>query len=175
MPSNAHEKTKSAPSHLKSSGQQQPGDRRRALGIALFAASLTTLAIILFVFFQGNSTPKLRTESKTFVLQTATTEAQHEQGLSGRSSLAPDEGMIFIYDQPAKRCFWMRDMQFPIDMIWLDANRRVTSIAPDAKPESYPSAFCSEIPAQYVIELPAGEAARTNIAVGQTLQLANVK
>lgn len=75
--------------------------------------------------------------------------------------------MLFLYEDEAQRCMWMKDMRFAIDMLWLDSRKKITKIQKDVRPETYPDAFCAR--AQYVIELKAGEAERHRLRSGQTL------
>ncbi len=60
----------------------------------------------------------------------------------------------------------MKDMKFPIDVIWLDENYRVVNIVKDARPDSFPEVFKSEAPAKYILEVNAGFANRNSIKVG---------
>lgn len=94
--------------------------------------------------------------------------AEHSQGLSGRTHLPLRGGMLFVYDQPGERCFWMKDMQFAIDIIWADADKRVVHLEQHVQPQTYPRTFCSDA-AQYVIEIPAGEAAAHQVQLHATL------
>jgi uncharacterized membrane protein (UPF0127 family) len=64
----------------------------------------------------------------------------------------------------------MKGMLFPLDIIWLSPNKQVVYIQPDAKPSSYPRAFCPAQPAKYVIELNSGQAMSNQIKIGQTLE-----
>ncbi len=77
--------------------------------------------------------------------------------------------MLFVFEGVAVQCFWMKDMHFSIDIIWLDAEKRVVHIEKDVSPETYPRTFCPSKPAKYVIELSAGEASRSSIRPGQKL------
>ncbi len=108
----------------------------------------------------------------------ALTTATQEQGLSGRTSLAPNTGMLFVFPTPNKYLFWMKDMNFPIDMIWLapsvggDDDAKVVYIAKDATPASYPSTFgpgANDQDALYVIEVPSGFADANNLKVGDSV------
>jgi uncharacterized membrane protein (UPF0127 family) len=63
----------------------------------------------------------------------------------------------------------MKDMNFPIDMVWVDANQRVVSIESDVPPASYPKTFCPDEAAKYVLEFSAGTAAQQGLSVGQKL------
>jgi len=75
--------------------------------------------------------------------------------------------MIFPYDKESEQCLWMKDMLFSVDIIWVGADKQVTSIKPNLSPDTYPDSFCAQ--AQYVIELPAGEASKSNLRIGQKL------
>lgn len=104
-------------------------------------------------------------------LDYATTPEARAQGLSGRDQLGIGHGMLFSFTSPGKQCFWMKDMRFSIDMIWLDANNKIVTIKPNASPESYPESFCPTGDATQVLELPAGSAERNGLTVGNTLML----
>ncbi len=80
------------------------------------------------------------------------------RGLSGKSGLAPDEGMLFIFDAPAVYRFWMKEMRFPIDIIWL-ANGHIVDITTDLPVpiagEELP-VFSPKVAVDRVLEVPAG-------------------
>jgi len=102
----------------------------------------------------------------------ALTGAEQEQGLSGRASLASNTGMLFVFDYSDKYQFWMQDMNFPIDMIWVTDNMKIDYIENDATPESYPATFGPGVnngPAKYVLEVPAGFAKQNNLKVGDSV------
>ena len=96
----------------------------------------------------------------------ATTAPEQEQGLSGRTELGPNEGMLFVFDAPGKYSFWMKDMLFPIDMIWLAPDSRVVYVKKDARPESYPESFTPNEEAKYVLEVSSGFWERYNLQIG---------
>ena len=97
----------------------------------------------------------------TVKVELARTPPEQEKGLSGRTSLPDDHGLLFIFDHADKYGFWMPDMKFPIDMIWIDSNWQIVSIAPSVTPESYPHVFTPKAPASYVLEVSSGKAARS--------------
>lgn len=99
-----------------------------------------------------------------------TTEDTREKGLSGRVSLPTEEVMLFVFPEPGLHCFWMKDMQFPIDMIWLDSKKEVIKIESAVQPSTYPERFCPDQPARYVVEVNAGQAQRAGVTVGTRLQ-----
>ncbi len=88
------------------------------------------------------------------------------RGLSGRQSLEEQEGMLFVYENPRVLSFWMKDMHFSIDIIWIDGSGVITGIAANVFPDTFPQTFSSMIPVQYVLEVPAGWAERHGVAPG---------
>ena len=74
--------------------------------------------------------------------------------------------MLFIFPTPAPRAFWMKDMRFALDIIWIGSDLRVVDITENALPESYPATFSPRAPAQFVLEVPAGLVPRYRIRPG---------
>jgi len=107
--------------------------------------------------------------SSTFVLEIADTPALKERGLSYRTQLTPHTGMLFVFDTPAPHYFWMKDMNFPIDIIWLDRSKKVVHIEKNLSPETYPKSFGPETLTQYVIEIQAGLAENSALKVGDII------
>ena len=97
----------------------------------------------------------------------ADTDALRETGLSGKISLAYGRGMLFVFEQPGFYQFWMKDMNFPIDIIWIGDDKRVVSVTPNATPESYPETFMPAAPVRYVLEVPAGFSEKNNVRPGE--------
>lgn len=116
-------------------------------------------------------TVDLRLDSKVFSLDIADTSAKQQRGLGSRDSLAADRGMVFLYADAGQRCFWMKDMRFAIDILWLDAQKRVGHIERSVSPDTYPQTYCPAVAARYVIELQAGMAKTAGIEVGESLPL----
>ena len=106
-------------------------------------------------------------------VELALTPEEQTQGFSGRSGLGENEGMLFVFDTPGKYGFWMKDMLFPIDMIWLAPpssggvnELQIVFIKKNATPESYPETFVPDQDARYVLEVPAGFSERNDLQVG---------
>ena len=94
------------------------------------------------------------------------------QGLMFRDRIDPGRGMLFVFPRDAVFSFWMKNTLIPLDMIWIDANRRVVGIIPDVPPckvEDCPS-YGPGVMARYVLEVGGGEAAKHNLKVGDALQ-----
>ena len=100
----------------------------------------------------------------TLTVEVAGTRQGRVRGLSGRKSLPPQQGLLFDYMRAGRHGIWMKDMFFPIDIIWLDERMRVVDIKRHALPESYPEIFFPKQPAHYVLEVNA----KSGIALGQT-------
>ena len=111
----------------------------------------------------------IRLEGTDIRLELAATPAARALGLSGRQSLAGNEGMLFSYETPGTYCFWMKDTFVALDMIWLDKDKRIIHIEQDVLPSSYPAQFCPPDSALHIIELKAGTAKELHLHTGQTL------
>ena len=99
----------------------------------------------------------------------AATDEQQIKGLSVKDSLAENEAMLFVYDNEAEYTFWMKDMKFPIDIIWIDANKTVVHIEHDLQPCSSELLCPSYKPIDdslYVLETVSGFAEKHDIAKG---------
>ena len=102
----------------------------------------------------------------------ADTPARKQRGLSGRASLPDGQGMLFRYDEPGIQGFWMPDMHFDIDIVWIRAGRivHVEPDVPHAVAGSLPVYRPSE-PADLVLEVAAGTARRLGWRVGDAVQV----
>lgn len=109
----------------------------------------------------------LTLRNSSYFLSTASSAEEQQKGLGGLTGMHASRGMIFPYDKEAERCFWMKDMRFPIDIIWVDANKKVSHIEQNLQPDTYPQSYCA--PGQYVIELNAGEAHKNGLKTGSPL------
>jgi uncharacterized membrane protein (UPF0127 family) len=106
---------------------------------------------------------------QSFAVEVADTPAERALGLMHRESLPPDQGMLFVYETPRRAQFWMENTLVPLDMIFLDAQGRVTSVHPDAVPLDRTAIDGGE-GVQFVLEINAGLAARLGIAPGAELR-----
>ncbi|HRZ30119.1 MAG TPA: DUF192 domain-containing protein [Candidatus Paceibacterota bacterium] len=93
---------------------------------------------------------------KEFKLEIADTNEERQQGLSGRASLPRDTGLLFVFEQPGRYGFWMKEMNFPIDIVWLDKNKKVLGTTKNLQPSSYPKIFYSPENTSYALEINTG-------------------
>lgn len=80
---------------------------------------------------------------------------ERRQGLSGVAEIGDLEGKLFVFDQMGQHSIWMKDMEFPIDLIFIDNNLRVVDTIENVRPDSYPQTFTSDKPARFVLEVNA--------------------
>ena len=113
----------------------------------------------------------IRLKDKTIKVMVADTPELRAKGLSGREGLARDEGMLFIFDSDGKYQFWMKDMRFNVDILWISDKGEVVDIKENASPSIYPAVFAPNSPARYVLELPAGFVRENLVTVGDIVRL----
>ncbi len=113
---------------------------------------------------------------KSAVLETelADTPEKRQRGLSGHAPLAENQAMLFIFEKPDFYSFWMKDMAFPIDIIWLDGGFSVVGLAQNISPKSFPKTFLPDSPAMYVLEIQAGLADKLGLVIGDKAELSNI-
>jgi len=106
-------------------------------------------------------------------VELATDAASREHGLMGRTRLASDHGMLFVFPDAQPRWFWMKDTLIPLDILYFDGNRKLVSMQLDVPPcKAEPCAtYPSDAPARYVLELAAGEARHMGARVGDVLAI----
>ena len=102
-------------------------------------------------------------------VQVASTSSEQAQGLGDRDSLSADQGMLFPFRYPGDYGFWMKDMHFSLDMVWISSNKKVVGITPNISPDSYPTVFYPPLAISYVLELNAGAAKEFGIATDTQL------
>jgi uncharacterized membrane protein (UPF0127 family) len=147
-----------------------------------------SLALIIVVFAVGfflirhsssNIKPKVAVNiyvelgGQKVKVDLASTPAAQTQGLSGRKSLSSDEGMLFIFNKVGKYPFWMKDMNFPIDIIWITEDMKVDYIKKNALPQLYPETYgpgVNDMDAKYVLEVVSGFSDKNNIKVGDSVK-----
>ena len=107
-------------------------------------------------------------------VRVVTTHAARRRGLQGVSALGSEEGMLFVYRHAGTRSIWMQDTLIPLDVAFLDARGHVLQLEtlhPPAGPGSEPERARSRVPAQYVLEMPAGFFTGHGLGVGTAVVL----
>lgn len=118
------------------------------------------------------ATTRVRIGNSSLDVEIADTDAERAQGLSGRTELAENAGMLFVFDAPGFYNFWMPNMHFSIDIIWVSENRRIIGVAENAPPLDPRGTiihYTPPAPIAYALETPAGFSAQHNIIAGQQI------
>lgn len=99
--------------------------------------------------------------------QVAATPQERQTGLMHRKEMPQHEGMIFVFEQPAQQCFWMKNTLLPLTAAFVDDDGTIVNLA-DMKPQTLDS-HCSAKPVRYVLEMNQGWFAKKNIKPGDKL------
>jgi len=92
-------------------------------------------------------------------------------GLSGRQSLPSKHGMLFVFERAGHYPFWMKEMHFPIDIVWIGSDWRVVEISSKIDPSTFPQRFAPQQPSQYVLEVNTGFMETHQLEVGDLVKL----
>lgn len=144
---------------------------------AIVAAGAVLIAALVYIDLPGlpsdttvaSSTIELKGQAVSVFV--ADTPEERERGLSGWSGLADGEGMLFVFAKDDRYAFWMKDMLFSIDILWLSKAGMIVHREENVASETYPTAFAPSTEARYVVELPAGYVAEHAIQVGDFVRL----
>lgn len=142
--------------------------------LLLGAAVVIFAAILLITFIINGSSKKVTVNGVTYNVRVVEEEKEKQIGLSQTDKLKEDEGMLFLFDKPGLHSFWMKEMKFPIDIIFIRDNT-VTSVVGNALPptqtggdlEIYEPTDASN----KVLEIKAGEAKKNNIKKGTIVEI----
>ena len=143
---------------------------------------LSAVVVLISLIAPHNSVPNtsatpesslrtIRLAGQELRVSVVRTPEESAKGLSGRTGLGTGEGMLFVFDTEAIYRFWMKDMLFSIDILWLSGTGEVVYIQENASPETYPAVFTPHAPARYVLELPAGFVKDYTVAIGDIVRL----
>jgi len=129
----------------------------------------------IFLFFErtlvGESKTKIIKINDTSIkVEVADTPETRAQGLSGKKRLVDNTGMLFVFDRSAQYGFWMKDMNFAIDIVWIDEKFHIIGIEREVSPETFPQIFYPAQAVKYVLELPAGATNRYHIGIDAVVQ-----
>ncbi len=101
----------------------------------------------------------------------ANTDELRALGLSYTDQIQENQGMLFIFDIPARYGFWMKDMRYSLDIIWIDEDYKIVDISKNIEPNTYPELFYPQSPVKYVLEVGAGFADRYSILNGDKIMV----
>ena len=132
-------------------------------------AVVAVVAIIVTVIVgMAQSKVTVQLGDGIFKAQVARTDSELKKGLSGVSEFSRDQVLLFIFPKDDVYGVWMKDMKIPIDIVWLNKDKKVIHLVSNATPESYPKTFTPPKPARYIIELASGTIKTRAIKIGAT-------
>ena len=140
--------------------------------LILIISILLMISLTLFFYYKPNPPSKntaiVSFDNVEINAEVADTQTEISRGLMYREELGDEEGMLFIFDDEKDRSFWMKNTLLPLDMVFLDSEKKIVHIVNNARPcEENPClTYSSEKPAKYVIEVNAGFTQEHNIKVG---------
>ena len=135
------------------------------IGLVLILVGL----VVSFTLTTFKPTTQVRLGSGVYSLWLADNDTTRIQGLSNVDKLHLNGGLLMAYDNNDTHGIWMKDMNFPLDLIWLDNNKKVVYIVKNAPPENPVSTvYVPKDPSRYVLELPAGSVKKAGIKTGDT-------
>ncbi len=145
-----------------------------------FIRKVLFVAFIFFLFFffllmkdggiKSYKRVKVKYRNKTFSTLVADTPQKQSRGLAVRSSMNNNEAMLFVFPQSRIYPFWMKDMKFPIDILWLDNHKKVVFIKEHAQPEEYPMSYTPDRESRYVLEFVDGFVEKNKVKVGDRFE-----
>ena len=116
-----------------------------------------------------NQSHRLSVGSTIIDVEIADTETKRAEGLSNRTSIADQSGMLFIFPQPGRYSFWMKDMNFSLDFIWIRSGL-VVQLSRNIHPIQPPVTLAPDQPVDQVLEVPAGFINKNGIKVGDEVR-----
>lgn len=118
---------------------------------------------------------KLAIGNIVFKVEVASNYIDRAIGLSGRSNLPPDSGMLFVFENRGEYGFWMKGMKFPLDIVWIDGDeiKGFTENIPPPKNFSNLTIYYPPQPIDKVLEINAGSVKKHNLKIGDKINLLN--
>jgi uncharacterized membrane protein (UPF0127 family) len=114
----------------------------------------------------------VRIRNRTYLVETAVTPEELERGLSGRASLKPGTGMLFVFATADIWAIWMKDTPVSLDILWIDDDGTVvhTASLPACRGKTFEEAVPPE-KSRYVLEVSAGEIAFYGFSIGDSVTI----
>lgn len=129
------------------------------------------LLAILFILSFNKKIEAVNLAGQNIKVELATTIEEQHIGLSDRENLREDAGMLFVFSKAEQHHFWMKDMKFAIDIIWIDEDLNVVYIKENATPQDFPNTYGPDVACKYVLEVNAGFVEKYNLKVGDKVEL----
>jgi uncharacterized membrane protein (UPF0127 family) len=144
--------------------------------LLLGAIVVIFLALLIISYVLSKQTTKVTVGTTTFNAKIADSEKEREIGLSKTNKLTDKDSMLFLFENSSKYSFWMKDMKFPIDIIFI-RDGKVVDVVKNAKPVNANSPldiYQPEEEADKVLEINAGLSDKLNIVKGTIIKIENL-
>jgi hypothetical protein len=151
--------------------KQSSTDRRimAVVASAVIVLVMVVVAVVAMHLSQDMRATKVTINNTTITARVADTPNLQKRGLSNTTTLSSGQGMLFIFSQSGPQSIWMKDMQYSLDILWLNGDKVVVHIGTNISPQTYPKVFTSPVPANYVLEVPAGFVKAHQVTEGSQL------
>lgn len=123
---------------------------------------------------------EIKIGTKSLLVEVSDTQETRNKGLSGRETLGENEGMLFVFESKnIKPAFWMKDMKFSIDIIWIKDNKvaqitkEIPAPTPGTEDRNLPL-YIPDAPIDYVLEVNSGFSDKNEIKAGDPIDLSNI-
>jgi uncharacterized membrane protein (UPF0127 family) len=113
-------------------------------------------------------------ERPSVAVEVARTDPERRKGLMHREKLAPDAGMLFLFEESSEHGFWMLNTLIPLDMIFIGEDGRIVGIVERAQPRSTVMRSVGA-PSRYVLEVNGGWARAHGVKAGDLVRFENVR
>jgi hypothetical protein len=122
----------------------------------LILISIVVALFLILLLFPNSNKRMVHINDASVKVEIVDKQESRVLGLSGRAELKKDTGMLFIFDRENFHGIWMKDMNFHIDILWINESYKIVGIKKDAKPDTFPETFYPKTISKYVLELSSG-------------------
>ena len=145
--------------------------------IIFVVLTLFVIAFFIKAFKKDNYTSvcgkyakkEVQISNKIIFADISDNDCKRQLGLSSREALLDGEGMLFIFERAGNYGFWMKDMSFPLDILWINDRFEVVGIERNVSTSTYPQTFGEKYLGKYVLEVSAGYSDKNNIKIGEKI------
>ena len=140
---------------------------------------LISFLFFVFLFFLNNGhlsldcgsykKEKIKINNTDITVDISNDNCKRKLGLSGRKSLSDNIGMLFLFEKEGRNGIWMKDMNFPIDIIWFDSDEKIILLEKNIAPETYPGVFGEDAVSKFVLEVRSGFIEENNLKIGDKM------
>lgn len=145
----------------------------------LIVLIITIISIIIIIVINSFTKPKQATvtiRNQSFIVEVADTDDKRTKGLSGRENLEENRGMLFVFEKPDLYSFWMKEMKFPIDILFIKNDKIITIHQNVPPPKNNVPLY--QLPlykpketANYVLEINTGLSQKYNFKEGDSVEM----